>query len=268
MSTLTVPGATLYYEVSGNGPLLMMIAGSAGTGQVFGPLVAPLAERYQVVTYDRRGFSRSQLDGPPDDDRRLDTDADDVRRLIEQLTDKPAIVFGNSSGAIVALKVLSAYPERVRTVVAHESPVVTLLPDAAKWLAFFDGVYETHRQSGVTRAMHEFATGVLGKGDSQLMARRMQLHTNEQNSANARYWMEHELRQYPRYEPNLEALAAHKQQLVLAGGRESQDQMTCQPNKALAHKLGLEMVNLPGGHLGFMAYPAGFATELMHALDD
>ncbi len=132
MSTLTVPGAQLYFEVIGDGPLLIMIPGAAGTGEVFRPLIGPLAEQYQVVTYDRRGFSRSELDGPQDYDHRLDTDADDVRRLIEELTDKPAIVFGNSSGAIVALEVLIRFPQWVDTVVAHEPPVVNLLPDATK----------------------------------------------------------------------------------------------------------------------------------------
>src|SRR5262245_47670587 len=123
MSTLNVPGAVLYYEVSGDGPLLMMIPGAAGTGEVFRPLVGPLAQRYQVVTYDRRGFSRSQLDGPQDYDHRLVTDADDVRRLIEHVMDKPAIVFGNSSGATVALEFLIRYPERVDSVVPHEPPL-------------------------------------------------------------------------------------------------------------------------------------------------
>ena len=279
MSTLTVPGAKLFYEVGGQGPLLIMIPGAAGTGEVFRPLIASLAERYQVVTYDRRGFSRSELDGPQDYDHRLDTDADDVRRLIMQLTDKrstpqsgsvdkPAIVFGNSSGATVALEVLIRYPERVDIVVAHEPPVVNLLPDAAKWIAFFDEVYDTYRQSVVTKAMHQFASGVLGSEDSKVLARNMKLHTNEQNLANATYWMEHELRQYPRVGLDLDALTAHSEQILLVGGRDSQDQMTYQPGKVLAQKLGLDIVNLPGGHLGFMAYPTEFAHEFMDALKD
>lgn len=149
MSTLKVPGANLYYEVSGEGPLLIIIPGAAGTGQVFQSLVGLFAERYQVVAYERRGFSRSKLDGPQDYDHRMATDADDIRRLIEQLTDKHALVFGNSSGATVALEVPSRYPERVDTVFAHEPPVVNLLPDAAKWIAFFDEVYAIYRQLGV-----------------------------------------------------------------------------------------------------------------------
>jgi pimeloyl-ACP methyl ester carboxylesterase len=131
--TLKVPGAQLFYERSGNGPLLILIPGASGTGESFRPLAPHLISQYQVVTYDRRGFSRSSLDEPADDEHRLATDADDVRRLIEQLTDQPALVFGNSSGAIVALEVLNRSPEQVQTVVAHEPPVVSGLSDAAKW---------------------------------------------------------------------------------------------------------------------------------------
>src|SRR5262245_49171845 len=100
MSTLDVPGAQLSYEVSGIGPVLVLIPGASGTGESFHPLVLHLVSHYQVVTYDRRGFSRSSLDGPQDDVHRLATDADDVRYLLEHLTDQPAIVFGSSSGAI------------------------------------------------------------------------------------------------------------------------------------------------------------------------
>lgn len=145
MSTLKVPGAQLFYEVSGSGPLLILIPGASGTGESFRPLAPHLISRYQVVTYDRRGFSRSQLDGPTNPAHRLATDADDVLRLIEHLTDQSVMVFGSSSGAIVALEVLTHAPEWVQTLVAHEPPAVKLLSDAASWLAFFDGVYETYR---------------------------------------------------------------------------------------------------------------------------
>jgi acetyltransferase/esterase len=268
MSILNVPGAQLYYEVSGDGPLLILIPGAAGTGEVFRPLAPVLAKRYQVVIYDRRGFSHSELDGPQDDDQRLDTDADDVRRLIEQLTDKVAIVFGNSSGATVALQVLIRYPKRVDSVVAHEPPLVNLLPDAAKWRDFFSRVYDTYRQSGVAEALRQFGSGVLGSEDRQVLVQNMKLHANERSLANTTYWMEHELRQYPLLELDLDALAAHSRQLVLVGGHDSQDQMTYQPGKELAQQLGLDIVNLPGGHLGFVAYPAEFAQNLMDALKE
>jgi acetyltransferase/esterase len=128
MSILKVPGAQVSYCMNGSGPLLILIPGASGTGESFRPLERQLISHYQVVTYDRRGFSRSTLDGPQDYTNRLTTDADDVRRLIEHVTDQPAIAFGSSSGAIVTLEVLSRFPEHVQLVVAHEPPAATLLP--------------------------------------------------------------------------------------------------------------------------------------------
>jgi hypothetical protein len=78
--------------------------------------------------------------------------------------------------------------------------------------------------------------------------------------------MEHELRQYPRVELDLSALAANAEQIVLAGGRDAQDQLPYQPNRVLARRLGREIVNFPGGHLGFVSSPAEFAKELVNAL--
>jgi len=220
------------------------------------------------VTYDRCGFSRSTLDGPQDYEHRLATDADDVRRLIEHRTSHPALVFGSSSGALVALEVLSRSPGRVQTVVAHEPPAVTLLPEAATWLAFFDGVYETSRTEGVAIAQRQFADGVLGSADRQAMERVRREHASESLLANARYWMEHELRQYPRTELDLATLSAYAEQIVLAGGRDSHEQMTYQPNTVLAQQLGCDIIDFPGGHLGFLSFPAEFARELVNVLNN
>ena len=266
MSTLTVPGAQLYYEVTGEGPLLILIPGAAGTGEVFRPLAPHLISQYQLVTYDRRGFSRSLLDGPQDDEYRLATDANDVRRLIESLSSQPTTVFGNSSGALVALEVLTRYPKRVQMVVAHEPPAVTLLPNAAEWLAFFDGVYDTYRKEGIPKAMQQFASRILGRVDQQVMENARRQHMNKDTVSNTTYWMEHELRKSPRAELDLDALKATASQIVLACGRDSRNQMTSQPNRALARQLGREIVDFPGGHLGFLSHPAEFAKELMNAL--
>jgi pimeloyl-ACP methyl ester carboxylesterase len=148
-------------------PLLILILGASGTGEAFRLLTHHLTLHYQVVTYDRRGFSRSSLDGPQDYVHRLATDADDVRRLIEHLTDQPAIVFGSSSGTIVALEVLTHAPMLVQTLVANAPPAVLLLPNAASWLAFFDGVYETYRKEGLLKPCTSLRAGYLEASTSK-----------------------------------------------------------------------------------------------------
>jgi pimeloyl-ACP methyl ester carboxylesterase len=220
-----------------------------------------LATHYTVVIYDRRGFSRSQLDGPQDYDRRLETDADDVRRLIEHLSNEPATVFGASSGAIVALEILTRHPFVVRTLIPFEPPVMRQLPDGQKWVDFFTEVYDLYRLSGIEPALNKFRDRSFPASDQQVMARA------PKNEANATYWFEHELRQYPAVDLDLDALTAHADRIVLAVGRETRGYPVHEVNVELGKKLGRDVIELPGGHAGVHSYPAEFAHELVHALE-
>jgi pimeloyl-ACP methyl ester carboxylesterase len=234
-STLEVPGARLHYETHGSGPLLVMIPRASGTADAFRRVAEHLGTHYTVALYDRRGFSRSRLLGEQDYDRRLDTDTDDVRRLIEHLSDQPATVFGANSGAIIALEVLTHHPSVVRTLVPFEPPAVRLLPDGQKWVDFFYEVYDA-----------------------------MDLNKSEHSRTNAIYWFEHELRQYPTV--NLDTLTAHADRILLAVSRESQGYPCREVNVELGKKLGQRVVDMPGGHVGCMTYAAQFATDLTQAL--
>ena len=150
--TLKVPGATLYYETRGSGPVLLLIAGGGTDAGVFEAVASVLAHDYTVVTYDPRGNSRSPLDGPPTE-QQIEVHSDDARRLLSTVADGPAAVFGSSSGAIVVLDLIARHPIVVSRVVAHEPPLLELLPEAAKWRAFHDDVYETYQREGTEAAM-------------------------------------------------------------------------------------------------------------------
>jgi pimeloyl-ACP methyl ester carboxylesterase len=222
-----------------------------------------LTARYTVALYDRRGFSRSQLQGPRDYDRRLETDADDVGHLLDHSSDEPATVFGVSSGAIVALEALARHPTVVRTVVAHEPPAVTLLPDGQKWLDFFAEVYDLYRRSGIEPALTKFREQAFAESDRQAMARAP---ANEYTLPDATYWFEHELRQYPPVDLDLDALKAHADRIVLTAGRESRGSVCHRVSVQLAKQLGVELHELPGGHVGVVTQPAAFARELLQVL--
>ena len=263
MSILDVPGARLYYETHGSGPLLLMVSGANGTADIFKRVTQHLAAHYTVVTYDRRGFSRSQLDGPQDYDHRLDTDADDVRQLIERVSDEPAIVFGGSSGAIIALEVLARHPSVVRTLVSHEPPAVRLLADGQKWIDFFSEVYDLYRQSGMEPALKKFREHAFAELDRHAMAHAPK---SEYTLANATYWFEHELRQYPAVDLDLDALKAHADRIVLTAGRESRGYPCYEVSVELAKKFGRGLIELPGGHVGLLTQAAEFAREFVQAL--
>jgi len=261
--TVRVSGAELYTETRGSGPVLLLVPGGTGDAASFGALPHLLSDTFTVVTYDRRGFGRSRTDGPPDDDRRL---TDDVEDALALLGDAPAHVLGSSSGAIVALHLAARYPERVAGVVAHEPPLVPLLPDGARWLALFDDVHATYRAHGATTAIRIFSAAV-GIDHVPEPPADVPPHVAAmlgRLTSNQEFFLEHELRQYVRRVPDLRALKRAKDRLVLAGGRESRDAggylLPYRPNQVLASRLNVPITEFPGAHLGYLTHPAEFAT--------
>lgn len=79
---------------------------------------------------------------------------------------------------------------------------------------------------------------------------------------NLAFWMEHELRQYVRYAPDLAALRQSANKLVLGIGRDSKDTFPAAPNAVLAEELGLDVVEFTGNHIGYVTDADGFATQL------
>jgi pimeloyl-ACP methyl ester carboxylesterase len=263
---LAVPGAELHYEVYGVGPPLLIIPTGNGDAAPFEPLANLLADRYTVITYDRRGFSRSPLRGPVDAGRRLADDVGDACRLLERLA-APAYVFGTSSGAIVALALLENCPRRVHTLVCHEPPLASVLPDATRWLDFFEDLYIAYRDKGVDAARRMFRTRMgldeptrPPKGFEQPPARLAEML--DRLRRNQLFWFEHEIRTYPAYRPDLTALAEVADRLILAGGTDSREHFPYRPNVALAERLGLDIWHLPGGHVGYVTHPVEFAAAL------
>jgi pimeloyl-ACP methyl ester carboxylesterase len=113
-------------EVSGAGEPLVLVHGSWGDHHNWDPVVAPLSESFEVVTYDRRGHSQSER---PPGQGSVHEDADDLAGLIEALGSGPAHVVANSSGSIVALNAAIRRPEVFATLVAHEPPLLALLAE-------------------------------------------------------------------------------------------------------------------------------------------
>lgn len=263
-NTLKVSGATLYYEVRGSGPLLLMIPGGPMDAGAFSGLAERLADRYTVVAYDPRGNSRSIFDGAPQD-QQLDVHGDDAARLIEALGDDLAYVFGSSSGAMIGLNLTARHPARVRTLVAHEPPCVRLLPDPSEALAGMQQVYDIYRAQGVGPAMQKFAaiTGLSAPQDGP-----PQVEPTAETKAmfarvggNMDYFLGHGIKPVSSYLPDIEALRDGPAWVVVGVGNESRGQLAHRSALALADALGTTPVIFPGDH-GFAAHTASVAEIL------
>jgi pimeloyl-ACP methyl ester carboxylesterase len=98
------------------------------------------------------------------------------------------------------------------------------------------------------------------------MARAMDPKNGAYILANATYWCEHELRQYPAVDLDLDALKAHADRIVLVAGRESRGYPAYEVNVELGKRLGRDVIELPGGHVGYVTQPAAFARAFVQAL--
>ncbi|MDH6543479.1 alpha/beta hydrolase [Streptomyces sp. SPB4] len=270
--TLKVPGATLYYETRGSGPVLLLIPGGGADAAVYAAIAPALADAgYTVVAQDPRGQSRSTLDGPPAGQRPADW-ADDARRLLDEVSPHgPAYVLGCSAGAIAAIDLLARYPERVRRVVAHEPPLVEVLEDPAPYRALFAEVRALFLAEGGGPAMARFGEG-LGTPDQEREPDEPApevLEMMPRAYGNTPFFLEHVLCPFTGSTPDLPALRKASARLVTAAGRDSRPQPALHgPARRLAELTGARFAEFPGGHLGCTQRPAEFAERLLEVLAD
>lgn len=117
MATAESNGVELYYEQVGEGDRLVMTHGAWTDGRTWHALTERLADRFEVVTWDRRGHSRSSNGNGAGSCRQ---DASDLAGLIEHLGGSPVHVVGNSAGGNVVLNLVTMREDLVRSAAVHE----------------------------------------------------------------------------------------------------------------------------------------------------
>jgi pimeloyl-ACP methyl ester carboxylesterase len=286
--TLAVPGANLYYEVWGSGPTLLLICGGVYDAAGYASLAEPLADRYRVVTYDRRGNSRSPLDGAPEA-QRVEVHGTDAHRLLSAVgvtSADPAYVFGNSSGAMIGLELAARQPEQVRALVAHEPPAFELLSDREHWRSVIQCVAKTFADQGAGPAMQVLGAALEMRGgeppgdtadddpgrvpgggyapqDEPDPAVGEMLARFEKNMG---FFIGYEVPPFAAYLPDITALRASSVRVVPAAGELSAGEPPHRAAFALAERLGTKTVMFPGDHGGFGAEPEAFAAQLERVL--
>ena len=269
---LDVPGSRLYYEVRGSGPLLLVV-GQPMTSAPFAPLADLLAEDHTVVTYDPHGLGESTVDDPSQDVT-PEVEADDLASLIDAVGGGPADVFGSSGGAVAGLALAVRHPGKVRTLIAHEPPVVELLADAAHVRAAIDATADAYRAHGpgagwgafVSLVVHDgpltgtgpaaaqWPPGGAGGGDAP--------EPSEKQQADDALFFLRMLKPFTRWQPPVDVLRAGSPRVVVGVGAASHGEIAPRSARALADRLGSAAEEFPGDHGGFMADPAGFAATI------
>ena len=278
--TLDVPGATLTYDVrkvDSPAPVLFVIGSPMGASG-FGTLASHFTDR-TVVTYDPRGVERSTKADPASQST-PDQHADDLHRIIDDLGVGSVDLFASSGGAVNALAFVAKHPEQVRTLVAHEPPLASLLPDRENAMAATQAIADTYQRSGFGPAMAQFIVAVGHKGPmtAEFAAQpapdpaMFGMPAGDDGNRTDPLLFQN-ITTCTHYEPDFDALRSASTRIVLGVGAESEGEMAHRGGEAVAERLGTAPVTFPSGHGGFLGNeygqpgdPDGFAAKLREVL--
>jgi pimeloyl-ACP methyl ester carboxylesterase len=285
MHRLETAEADIAYDVhgplptAGGRPPLFMI-GQPMDASGFGTLASQFPDR-TVITYDPRGLGRStRKDGRVDNAPTVQ--ADDVHAVAEALGAGPVEMFASSGGAVTALALVTAYPNDVTTLVAHEPPLLALLPDAAAAERARGGVRDAYEAKGRGAGMAAFIAMTSWRGEytDDYFAQpapdpaMFEMPAGDDGSRDDpllsdRSWA------VSSYRPDVDALRAAPTRVVIAVGEKSAGTVTARTSAATAELLGQQLAVFPSHHGGFLGdesgypgQPEAFARRLRDILDD
>ena len=269
--TLEVPGATLAYDVHGplppddGRPPLMMIGQPMDAGGFL--TLASLFPDRTVVTYDPRGLGRSvRSDGRVDNDPR--TQAEDVHAVIEELGAGPVEMFASSGGAITALALVTAHPDDVTILVAHEPPLIDVLPDADRARAAQHAFQAVYDQKGSGAGMAAFIAMSSWQGEftdefaAQPPPDPAQFGMpSDDDGTRGDPLLSDVSNSVTDYALDADAMNAAPTRIIVAVGEESEGVFTGRTAVATAEALGQEATVFPSHHGGFMGGEFGYAGQ-------
>jgi pimeloyl-ACP methyl ester carboxylesterase len=274
---VSTEGDELYYEIRGSGTPLLMIPAAGGDGAYYAAIADLLSDEFKVITYDRRANSRSTRNEPQNFE--IGQQSRDAAAVIRAAGETSAIVFGNSSGAVIALDMAKTQPQSVRAVVSHEAPVPRVLPNAKRWQRFFAACYRTAFRFGSSIAAMRFMFGIRVptirliraqlKAGEYSKARRERLgekRIGAQDSVD--FLVKQELLPVTNYLPDVRKIRENRVRVVMVVGDWglARKKWYVQVAQILAKQLGGEVAVFPGHHGSYMDNPGEWAEVLRKLL--
>ncbi|WP_327310002.1 alpha/beta fold hydrolase (plasmid) [Streptomyces sp. NBC_01298] len=258
-------GDVLHYQLQGSGPMLLIAQSGEGDADRTVDLVPHLADAFTVLTYDRRGLSRSRP-AEPGRTASLAEHAEDVHRLLATVTDEPVLMLGCSLGAVIGLHLAVRHPEQVSTLIAHEPVAPRLLPEGerARHEAELEELQGIYRRGGLGAVFPEMARvlGIdLARRDAEPGLTPQPL--DERRRANFGYFIEHDFTAIVEDTLDVDALTRTPTRIIPALGAATPSTVfdhRCATE--LAALLGTEIRVFPGGHNGNTTHPRGYAERL------
>lgn len=259
--TARVNGVELYHEVRGAGPAVLLIHGTNLDAGCYDALAEILAKKFTVVTYDRRGYSRSPR---PEgwDQTSIEEQADDADALLTTVGIAPATVFGSSSAGLIALDLALRHAVHLRGVVLHEPAIFTCLPQpfVQEQFAALTPMIEQAVAAGGPRAGQQSLLGALaGPGGFESLA-TPELRERWLTNAELVFGME-----FPNmimaYHPDEAAIAAMRVPVQVLRAEDSLP-INIAAAEWLAAKTRTSLLECPGAHIAYCVQPQDVAAAI------
>jgi pimeloyl-ACP methyl ester carboxylesterase len=234
----------------------LLIPGTPGDAGQFDALTRALGDRYTVVTYDRRGTSRSPR--PTGwSATSLAEQADDAAAVLARVTSQPALVYGTSNGAAVALELALRHPERVSAVLLHEMPLLTVLVDPEPVGQMLGELIGTAMaQGGPPAALDAFLRFAFGDQLIDDLAPELR----DRLRANAEMVFAIEMPAFQAYRPDEAALASSTVPACVLVGEDQAVPLFGETASWLAERLDTVVTASPGAHGPHLSHPAELAA--------
>lgn len=252
----------LYYEVRGNGEPLLLIHGAVVDAWLYENAAGLLEKHYTVITFDRRGSSRSiaQEDTRYD----LDAQASDVKDILDALEIEEVTIVGASAGAVLGHYFLMKYPKRVKKLLMYEPPLVTLTrDDEDSKQAWVDMMKDLIARGKYNKAVYEFALSI---GSTDERAPKKPEEVAQREMKNFYHFLEKEYVTFIDYCPDIEKSVAYADKIIVAVGEKSSESPYAKAAKKFAALLGKNVLYYPGYHNLPAELPAEFAVCVMGTL--
>lgn len=252
---------SLYYEVRGEGEPLLLIHGAVVDADLYRRSAELLSRFYRVITFDRRGNSRSICKG----ERTfcMEDQARDIRDLLDELGAGSAYVVGASAGAAIGQNFLQTYPERVRHLIMYEPAMHAVMmdePDVREWIGQMQELIGRRRYN---TAILQFARHIASFDER---SPKRDPETSRREMGNHEYMLTQEFPAQVSYRPDMEKLKAAAGKITVAAGEKSGNTVYVRTAVRLGEILGKKVLYYPGYHNLPYDLPEEFAVCVLGTL--
>jgi pimeloyl-ACP methyl ester carboxylesterase len=269
MRWIDANGTRIYHELRGHGPAVLFVSGATGDAGHWTGVADALASDYAVVTYDRRGNSRSPRPAGWTATT-IDEQADDAAGLLRGLGLAPTIVVGTSAGAGIVVNLCIRHPDVLRGTIVHEPLFQSGVSNADAVRAGRRALIAEGMARGGPRVATELFLRSVGDAD---VYESLDPQLRERLLGNGDVLFDIEMATYLDYEPTPDELGAIRVPLVVTAGADNRDPAArghwrYEAARWLAAQLDTPLVELPGAHMGYLGHPRDFAAALRPLLED